>query len=229
MFDVHDKLIKLTRRMKGADRKKVRALADKVFEEFDSLRVQLDLECGACLTMYLHPWNQYGWKFEHNYRRDNPDHPRGAPEILCDWSCRLMYDNGTLRPNVDISMWIVIPERLGQVYAYGMDVSPGAKTFLEFGYELQPEGHFSLVTIQKGAGPKIKLADLVAGGGLVRPTEFPFPVPDRIERPRFPDGKVYGDYSVPFLYHWIVDDPHRDEIRNVEFPPTLRIPRPNVG
>jgi hypothetical protein len=196
-MDVTDRLFQLADILTGTSRSTVESLASELVEEFDSLQVTLDLENMVELTMHLHPWNEHTWVYRHTYRRANETNIHSAPLMLCEWACTVGYSNGVIQPIITIAMHIIIPERLGKAYAYGMDISPGAKTFLEFIYVQQPEGHFLLSTVQKGCQPKVNLDQ---GKGLMQPVEFPFPVPDRIQRPRHENGTIWGDYEVSYLY-----------------------------
>ncbi len=60
----------------------------------------------------------------------------------------------------------------------GLDISPGAKTYLEFSYT-RIDDEYRLIEICKGARDRVQIRHDLAPA-LARPIDFPFPVPDRI-------------------------------------------------
>lgn len=105
---------------------------------------------------------------------------------------------------VSLAMHVIFPSRLGQQYLYGIDVSPGAKTYLEFNYVLDGE-RFRLDEIVKGASTRLRLDD----AALMQSVNFPWPVPDSILLDR-----DFGRYRVPYMRT-------NGELCAFEFPRTL--------
>ena len=122
------------------------------------------------------------WDFKHRYRKED-GHKAKMINVV---NLLVRYMEGIVS-EISLSMHIVIPERLGKRYAWGADISPGAKTYFEFVYD-KKEDEFILGEIIKGARTRLDLRS----EGLIKQFEFPFPVPDRI----VPED---GTYSVPYL------------------------------
>lgn len=115
------------------------------------------------------------------------------PSLVCEFSCIASYELGILK-EFKIFVHVTIPERLGKVYAWGVDISPGAKTFVEFNYKIVVDEEcrinlLKLEFVQVGSQPKIYLDDLE---GIMQPVNFPYPIEN--------DLKVeFGKVNVPFL------------------------------
>jgi hypothetical protein len=122
------------------------------------------------------------WIFKHRYvkRVDLRE-----VQLLNDTTLTVEYTDGEASA-MNLTMHVVIPARLGQKYLFGMDISPGAKTFLEFSYELR-SGSFQLTEITKGASTRLSLDS----PGLTKGIKFPFPVPGGVEEE---DGKFNVSY-----------------------------------
>lgn len=163
--------------------------------------IKLELASGARLTLLYFSDRELRWLFSYDYIGEKD--PGAAPEVVNKVKLTADYADGLLATQIVLSMHVIIPERLGQQFFAGMDISPGAKTYLEFTYErrvVEPgrEGgssldrvdtEFRLIEICKGAKDRVRVADVAPA--LVRPIEFPFPVPDRIPA-------EYGWYRMPF-------------------------------
>lgn len=207
--------------------------------------IRIDLASGAHLTILYFSDRELRWIFSYDYVGEKA--PGAPPEIANDVRLTADYNDGLLAPQIVLSMHVVIPGRLGQQFFAGMDISPGAKTYLEFTYErrslemiafptspvrmegiaaidasaarqrlvppsslpsgphvtpsaltdikisndgpVPPADEYRLVEICKGARESVRLAD--AEPALVRPIEFPFPVPDRLPI-------EFGKLRVPF-------------------------------
>lgn len=208
-------------RQEGADSIPIHALeslATTLDKKAKSLRFALDLDNGATLEILQHPWGDQTWIFSYRYEEmDGRD-----IKLLCDWKCVLRYGDERLIPDVGVTMHVIIPERMGQQYYLGVDISPGAKTFLQMEYKHDREGApLILESITKGAATKIEIPKQE---GLVQPVELPFPIviADRIERQSHTDKDgtvhVFGDYEVPFPFKGEDD---AQEVRRVSFPHKL--------
>ena len=163
--------------------------------------IDLKLASGARLTLLYFSDSELRWIFSYDYLGEKD--PGAAPEVVNKVKLVANYENGILASQLVLSMHVVIPSRLGQSYFAGVDISPGAKTYLEFTYErrvIEPgreEGdgprnssaEFRLVEICKGARDRVRVADVEPA--MVRPIDFPFPIPDRIPID-------YGTLHVPF-------------------------------
>lgn len=148
--------------------------------------ITLALASGATLKLLYFSDREQRWIFSYAYVNDKA--PSKAHDITNDVRLTANYADGQLDSPIELSMHVVVPARLGQRYFAGVDISPGAKTYLEFTYFRS--GHaFRLVEICKGARDRVCLSDQEPA--LMRPVEFPFPVPDRIVA-------EYGVLRVPF-------------------------------
>jgi len=161
---------------------------------------------GSRVKMLLFNRRQHRLTFSYNYRKYPKGEARGQPHVVNEIRLVVDYLDG-LVISCALSMHVIFPARLGKVYAYGVDISPGAKTFLQFRYERQmlPDKEdkffFQLVELEIGCG---RIIDLRPKGGpgskaLMRPVEFPFPVCDRIVA-------EFGQFRVPFL-----DNDHQEQ------------------
>ncbi len=148
--------------------------------------IRLDLSTGAKLTILYFSDRELRWLFAYNYigKKD----PGTAPEVVNDVKLTADYADGLLAKTLVLTMHVIIPSRLGREFFAGMDISPGAKTYLEFTYELAGES-YRLVEICKGARDRVRVDG--ASPALVKPIEFPFPIPDRLPI-------EYGSVRVPF-------------------------------
>jgi len=201
-----------------------------------SYRFQVPMNVDAQQTILIHPEGQQRLIFESRYLWEKeriPLHGGGVKlhgvRLRNDWALVVDYDKGSICPTVDLRMHIIIPELSGLEHVYGTDVSPGAKTFLEFRYDLQPDTTFKLSEFRMGREtPSLD-------SSLWRETLpklfgelFWFPVPDYILREHsevLEDGseKWFGNYRVPFLARLT---PGKDETQEVFFPTTSLMPSP---
>ena len=148
--------------------------------------ITLALASGATLKLLYFSDREQRWIFSYDYVGDKA--PGAQPAIANDVRVTANYVDGELADQFVLSMHVIVPSRLGQHYFAGIDISPGAKTYLEFSYERQ-DNAYRLVEICKGARDRVNLANLKQA--LVRPIDFPFPVADRIP-------VDYGVLRVPF-------------------------------
>lgn len=148
--------------------------------------ITLGLASGATLKLLYFSDREQRWIFSYTYVGDKA--PGKAPDIVNDVRLTANYTDGTIADRFELSMHVIVPERLGQRSFAGVDISPGAKTYLEFIYERDGSA-YRLVEICKGAQDVVRLADQKPA--IIRPVEFPFPVPDRIEI-------EFGTLHIPF-------------------------------
>lgn len=153
--------------------------------------ISLDLATGARLALHYFSDRELRWIFRYRYVGDKK--PGKQPDLVNDVSLVADYASGLLSTQLLLSMHIILPRRLGQIFFAGMDISPGAKTYLEFNYARShardiPE--YRLVEICKGAKERVRLDTL--DPALMRPIAFPFPVPDSLPI-------KHGTLQVPFL------------------------------
>ena len=149
--------------------------------------ITVTLASGAKLTLLYFSDRELRWIFSYDYIGEKV--PGAAPDVVNKTRLVANYEAGLLTSQLVLSMHVVIPARLGQQFFAGVDISPGAKTYLEFTYERFDEA-FRLVEIGKGARASVRLTDV--DPAIVRPIEFPFPVSDRI-------AIEFGAIHVPFL------------------------------
>jgi hypothetical protein len=152
--------------------------ADPIQHEID-----LTLASGARLTLLYFSDREMRWIFSYDYVGEKD--PGAAPEVVNKVRLTANYETGLLTSQIVLSMHVVIPARLGQQFFAGVDISPGAKTYLEFTYQApisdldnRVGDAFRLVEICKGARDRVPLTDVAPA--IVRPIEFPFPIPDRL-------------------------------------------------
>jgi hypothetical protein len=153
--------------------------------------IHLPLASGAQLTILYFSDREQRWIFSYHYVGERTDHF----EIVNKTTLVAEYADGRLAPKLVLSMHVIVPGRLGVEFFAGMDISPGAKTYVEFTYERierieSTPGVYRLVEICKGANHRVRLDDTEPA--LVRPIGFPFPVYDRVP---VKDGHVH----LPFL------------------------------
>lgn len=133
------------------------------------------------------------WIFSHRFRLWQNPEDRSSRRLHMLNELRLVVDYAPTGKivGVELSMHVILPERLGQKYLYGMDVSPGAKTYFTFEYEIAGDERgapvFRLKSITRGCRDRVDL-DATA---LLKQVSFPFPVPDRLV--------AQSGYEVPYV------------------------------
>ena len=170
----------------------------------DQLQHEIDLKLasGARLTLLYFSDREQRWIFSYDYVGEKD--PGTAPEVVNQVKLVANYEAGLLTSQIVLSMHVVIPARLGQEFFAGVDISPGAKTYLEFTYQApisdldnRVGDAFRLVEICKGARDRVHLTNTEPA--IVRPIEFPFPIPDRLPiehgRVRVPFRTNQGDVA----------------------------------
>jgi hypothetical protein len=154
--------------------------------------INLDLASGAKLTLLYFSDQELRWIYAYDYIGERA--PGADPEVVNKIRLLADYADGHLAAKLVLSMHVIIPSRLGVLSFLGMDISPGAKTYLEFIYERTAE-EYRLTEICKGARDRVRL-DTVGGTAIVKPIAFPFPIPDRV--PILPRHATYGHAYIPF-------------------------------
>jgi len=156
--------------------------------------ISLELASGARLTLHYFSDRELRWIFAYDYVGEKD--PGTAPEVVNAVKLTADYGDGLLASTLALTMHVIIPSRLGSELFAGMDISPGAKTYLEFTYQApisdldnRVGNAYRLVEICKGGRDSVRL-DAVTPA-LVKPIDFPFPIPDRLPI-------EYGDVRVPF-------------------------------
>lgn len=144
-------------------------------------KIDLRVASGADLTILSFSDREMRWIFSYDYRGEKK-RPGNAPDVVNKVKLVAEYIEGILAPSFVLSMHVIIPGRLGQSYFAGVDISPGAKTYLEFTYRLYRESPtataYRLAEICKGSREHVVLDE--KSPALVRPIEFPFPIPDHL-------------------------------------------------
>lgn len=97
----------------------------------DVYRYALKLGSGATLKLIIQG-DDHCWRFGYDYIRHGENR-----EVLVrnDVKLNVNYHKGQITDRIELSMHVIFPGRFGKEFVYGVDVSPGAKTFYEFGYE----------------------------------------------------------------------------------------------
>lgn len=154
--------------------------------EHATIEVKLDLANGARLKLLVFPPNQVQWILEHTYESPRPPRQWGAlsrgdgwDQIICETKLRADYQDGYLGPTLQLSMNVVLPARLGRQSFLGVDISPNAKTYIEFDYALQPERpmhrtEYHLKQLRVGSQPPIEVVDI--SRAFSASNDYPFPV-----------------------------------------------------
>jgi hypothetical protein len=146
------------------------------------------LESGALLTRHLFDNSEHRWIFSYQFR--SPTGKRlETPEFINDVTFVVNYFNGESKDS-ELRMSVVRPGRLGQVKAWGVDISPGSKAWLEVNYERKGDVYLATQGNFRSGGQEVDI--LPEGEGLVKQVGFPFPLKREIE-------KEFGSYRVPFL------------------------------
>src|SRR6478672_2103977 len=96
--------------------------------------ITLDLASGAHLRLLYFSDREQRWIFSYDYV--SPERAREPPDVINKVCLVANYADGLLKSNFVLSMHVVIPSRLGREFLAGLDISPGAKTYLEFNYVL---------------------------------------------------------------------------------------------
>ena len=140
-------------------------------------QIELTLSSGANLRLLYFSDRTLRWIFSYHYVGEKK--PGETPAVINQVQLTADYAAGLLAPAFMLSMHVIIPGRLGQRYFVGVDISPGAKTYLEFSCKCRDGGsEYRLVEICKGARERLLFEDHPTA--LIRPIEFPFPIPDRL-------------------------------------------------
>ena len=85
-----------------------------------------------------YPVGRLRWIFSYHYVGEKK--PGETPAVINQVQLTADYAAGLLAPAFMLSMHVIIPGRLGQRYFVGVDISPGAKTYLEFSYKCRDGG-----------------------------------------------------------------------------------------
>jgi hypothetical protein len=155
-------------------------------------RFELHLSSGAHLDILVFNENEeteVRWIFSYRFAHREDGKELFVPKALIDYRLVVSYSKGQLQDEISLSMNVIIPERLGKKYVAGLDISPGAKTYLTFIYKRDSPKLFLLRAVGKGAAEPVELPPS-AQASLVKQTELPFVLADRLERE--------GQYRVPF-------------------------------
>jgi len=150
------------------------------------IEYKIELPYGeASLDIFLFSNIEHRWIFTHNYVKK--ENNRDSRVILTNKTCLVVnYDQGKVS-GIELSMDIKRPDKRGQVYWLGIDISPDSHSFLEFGYEKQGN-LFRMKTIQAGVGNRFDLDSVLNSEVPMGKLEFPFPLKDRVEN-------EFGEYK----------------------------------
>lgn len=173
--------------------------------EIKDFKIPLKLSSGAYLEILIFdqpefPDPEHRWIFRYRYVTP-AEHRRGeAPDLINRVTFAVDYLDG-IAGKCDLSMNMVVPERRGKNYLWGVDVSPNSVLDLNIRYKNE-EGVYRAKVVEEGADVGIELDEREEG--LIKPVEFPFPLEDRVEI-------QHGVYKFPFLLTG-------DEISYFKFP-----------
>ena len=177
------------------DRSEDRDDADEPIDWPIEYGLELDLASGATSKLIVFDMSEAALFFAHEawFGKELGKNP----DMICKQKVTARYRDGVLC-ELGLTMYVIIPSRLGQRRIYGVDVSPGAKTFIEFDYEPRFSATWErgplLLRELRCKGHRIRFDPMPTEGlqALTRPIGFPFPVLDRLEI------DVGGDYAIPF-------------------------------
>lgn len=158
-------------------------------------RIRLELASGASLEMLLFNQHEHTWIQHYHLRRREDEHDHGDVVLFCEQRCVAQYVDGVLGNRITVSMRLVFPQKLGKEFAYGVDISPGAKTYFEFEYQKKGTTFCLVEVIQDSGRPGKRWAvntPETTEPGLIRQIDFPLPVLDRILYD-------FGNYAIPFM------------------------------
>ena len=155
-----------------------------------SMCCNLPHQYGARVELLIHPELEAVLFMKHRYAEKTGRKVKLVNELMLT----ARYENKSkLLESISLDMYIIVPERLGQRFLYGMDISPGAKTFIEFSYALRLREGLSYQLSEITVGSKKVNLSSNDDKQLVIPMDFLFPVPDVIHC----IDELY--YRVPFF------------------------------
>jgi len=161
-------------------------------EIFDGYKFNFELKSGASLAIIIFDIFEHQWKYKYTFRKISGERER--VDFVNNIDLTIGYQNGIAK-NCNLSMEMVNVKNLGKKFLLGVDVSLGAKEFIQFIYEKdnkKDKKSFRLSRVEVGA---LKVLDIKAqkdDKSLIKQIEFPFPIKDVLELD-------FGSYSVPFL------------------------------
>ncbi len=152
--------------------------------------VILHLGDNVWLEMLMFSHQEHRWIFKHLRRQRAAD----QQTVLLAQDTRLVvnYRDGVVEPELVLHVNLVLPQKRGRLFVYGVDISPGSKVNLTFVYQLtgtDQDAQYRLVRIENGL-EVFQLDNLEPA--LVKQVAVPFPLLDTIPN-------VRGVYRVPFL------------------------------
>lgn len=157
--------------------------------------LRFPLAGGGAVRVLAFNLREWALEWHYIYTKRDGDEPHGDVVLYNEMRVHARFTDGKIDDKLTVTMHVVLPQRLGREFFAGVDISPGAKTFLEFGYARKGSA-FCLIEIVQGAGGPGKHWTIdtpeMPRAGLRKQIDFPFPVLDRIEL-------RYGSYEVPFL------------------------------
>jgi|GEM_PF-1713669 len=153
-------------------------------------RINLHLADNVRLEMLMFSHQEHRWIFKHLRRQYAAD----QQTVLLVQDTRLVvnYRDGAVEPEFELHISLVLPQKRGQLFLYGVDVSPGSLINLTFAYQLQSvesASQYRLTRFEEGS----RVHDLTKlEPALIKQVAVPFPLLDTIVK----NGWVY---RVPFL------------------------------
>jgi hypothetical protein len=151
-------------------------------------KINLKLASGASLDMLIFSDTEHRWIFKHRFMLPEVKVRRENPTLINDISLVVDYNSG-IPGDCNLSMNITRPDKRGQKFLAGLDISEGAHLFAQFIYEKQRDT-YKLKTIDCGVNKVIELNP--DSRELIKPVDFPFPVKDVVL-------ENSGIFSFPFL------------------------------
>jgi hypothetical protein len=150
------------------------------------------LESGAKLRILIFEPGEVKLIFKYKYCQ-REDSPRAKPTLINEIMLEVNYMNGWFTDCL-LSMHIIVPSLLGKQFAFGADISPGAKTYIEYACKFAA-GVLRVTTVQVGAQPKIVLKEPEEDTVLQQLTQPPFPLFNWIHI------STNGMLKIPFLHN----------------------------
>lgn len=143
------------------------------------------------LSMLMHSHKEYRFFWEYHFVKRQDDKRFGEPIFSNKLQIMADYEKGKIS-NLELRMDLTNIKKRGVKYAWGLDISPDSKLFLEFRYKKHPKG-WRLDEILKSCQSiwKYTLPQDKMGTEVVELIDFPFPVPDLLET----KGGLYMPYT----------------------------------
>ena len=118
--------------------------------EITSFKYKFDLENNVKATLIFDSLTPTESQINYHYSFTKKKSRRDI-ELVVEQTVHAKYSNGILSNLLNITYHIINPSNLGKKYAFGIDVSPNSKVFLDISYKLNSDGNYAIDEIHKGS------------------------------------------------------------------------------